>query len=201
MSILELLLMGVGLAMDAFAVSIGKGLAMKQVNKKQCFIIALYFGGFQAMMPLIGWALGSQFASKIQAVDHWIAFVLLAYIGGKMITDAIKDKREEMELCGADGEIRIREEEMDLPLNHREMVIMAIATSIDALAVGVTFSFFSVNIVEAISIIGAVTFLICIAGVFIGNLFGLKYKYRAAFAGGLILIILGCKILLTDLFF
>ena len=201
MSVLELMLMGVGLAMDAFAVSIGKGLTMRKVNKKQCLMIGLYFGVFQAMMTLIGWFLGIQFASKIQEVDHWIAFILLAYIGGKMITDAIKEKREEAEFCGESGAPIVKEEEMDMPLNHKEMFIMAIATSIDALAVGVTFSFFTVNIAEAISIIGIVTFLISMAGVFIGNVFGLKYKYRAAITGGLILILLGCKILITDLFF
>lgn len=201
MSVVELILMGVGLAMDAFAVSIGKGLAMHKVKWKQCLEIGLYFGGFQALMPFLGWSLGCQFASKIQAVDHWIAFILLGYIGGKMITEALKEQREESELICMDGEVRVPREDKDRPLDHKEMLMLSVATSIDALAAGITFSFFSVNIVEAISIIGVVTFLICIAGVFIGHMFGLKYKYRAAIAGGVILVALGCKILLTDLFF
>lgn len=185
MGVIELTLMGVGLAMDAFAVSICKGLAMKKVNKNQCFIIALFFGGFQAIMPLIGWLLGSQFADKISSIDHWIAFVLLVYIGGKMMVEAIREKDETMEV-----------EQMDPPLDIKEMFILAIATSIDALAVGITFSFLEVNIVEAISIIGIVTFIISAAGVFVGNIFGNKYKSKAEFVGGLILVLLGIKILL-----
>ena len=185
MGIIELILMGIGLAMDAFAVAICKGLAMRQVNKKQCLTIAAFFGGFQALMPFLGWLLGSQFADKISAIDHWIAFVLLAYIGGKMIAEAIKEKDEVIEI-----------EEMDAPLDLKELLVLAIATSIDALAVGITFSFLEVNIVEAVTIIGVVTFIISAAGVFVGNLFGNKYKTKAEFAGGLILVILGFKILI-----
>ena len=188
MGAFELLLMGVGLAMDAFAVSICKGLAMRKVNKKQCFIIALFFGGFQAIMPLIGWFLGSQFADKISSIDHWIAFILLAYIGGKMMVEAIREKNEPVEV-----------EEMDPALDIKELFILAIATSIDALAVGITFSFLEVNIVEAITIIGVVTFIISAAGVFVGNIFGNKYKTKAEFAGGLILVLLGIKILLDHM--
>lgn len=185
MGIIELILMGIGLAMDAFAVAICKGLAMRQVNKKQCLTIAAFFGGFQALMPFLGWLLGSRFADKISAIDHWIAFVLLAYIGGKMIAEAIKEKDEVIEI-----------EEMDAPLDLKELLVLAIATSIDALAVGITFSFLEVNIVEAVTIIGVVTFIISAAGVFVGNLFGNKYKTKAEFAGGLILVILGFKILM-----
>lgn len=185
MGVVELLLMGVGLAMDAFAVSVCKGLAMREVNKKQCFVIALFFGGFQALMPFIGWLLGSQFADKISSIDHWIAFVLLSYIGGKMIFEAVKEKENPVEI-----------EQMDPPLDIKELTILAIATSIDALAVGITFSFLNVNIAEAVTIIGVVTFIISAIGVFVGNIFGSKYKSKAEFAGGLILVLLGLKILL-----
>ena len=184
MGLVELMLMGVGLAMDAFAVSICKGLAMRKVNKKQCFVIALFFGGFQALMPF----LGSQFADKISAIDHWIAFVLLAYIGGKMMAEAIREKNEVVEI-----------DQMDPPLDIKEMFILAIATSIDALAVGITFSFLEVNIVEAITIIGLVTAVISAIGVFVGNIFGNKYKTKAELAGGLILVLLGLKILTEHL--
>lgn len=183
----ELLLMGVGLAMDAFAVSVCKGLAMRKVNKKQAVIIALFFGGFQALMPFIGWALGIQFESYITSIDHWIAFVLLGFIGGKMIVEAVKPEEDE--------EI----EQMDPPLDLKQLTILAVATSIDALAVGITFAFLDYPIVEAISIIGVVTFIICIAGVYVGNFFGSKYKNKAEFAGGLILVLLGLKILLSHL--
>ena len=174
--------------MDAFAVSICKGLAMKKVNKVQCFIIALYFGGFQALMPVLGFYLGTTFAEKLSAVDHWIAFILLAYIGGKMIADGIKEYREKTEVT-----------EMDPPLDHKELFILAIATSIDALAVGVTFSFLDVLIGLAATIIGVVTFVISAGGVYVGNIFGEKYKTKAQIAGGAILVFLGLKILITHL--
>ncbi len=188
MAIWELFLLGVGLAMDAFAVAICKGLAMKKVNKAQCFIIALYFGGFQALMPVAGFYLGTTFAEKLSAVDHWIAFILLAYIGGKMIADGIKEYREKTEVT-----------EMDPPLDHKELFILAIATSIDALAVGVTFSFLDVVIGLAAAIIGVVTFVISAGGVYVGNIFGEKYKTKAQLAGGAILVFLGLKILITHL--
>ncbi|MGN0352114.1 MAG: manganese efflux pump MntP family protein [Roseburia sp.] len=183
-----LFLMGVGLAMDAFAVSICKGLAMRKVNKKQAVIIGLFFGGFQALMPLIGWALGIQFEAYITNIDHWIAFVLLVIIGGKMIKEALTEADEDTEI-----------EQMDPPLNIKEMFILAIATSIDALAVGVTFAFLDYPIVEAITIIGATTFVISIIGVYVGNFFGNKYKSKAELAGGIILVLIGCKILLEHL--
>ena len=183
----ELLLMGIGLAMDAFAVSICKGLGMRKVNKKQAVVIGLFFGGFQALMPFIGWVLGSQFEKYITSIDHWIAFLLLGFIGGKMIVEALKPE-EDVEI-----------DQMDAPLDIKEMFILAIATSIDALAVGITFAFLDYPIVEAISIIGVVTFLISIGGVYVGNFFGNKYKNKAEFAGGLILVLLGLRILLSHL--
>lgn len=183
-----LLLMGVGLAMDAFAVSICKGLSMRKVNKKQCLVIGLFFGGFQALMPFIGWVLGSQFEQYITSIDHWIAFILLGFIGGKMVVEAIREKDEAVEVG-----------KMDPPLDLKEMFILAIATSIDALAVGITFAFLQVPIVEAISIIGITTFVISVIGVYAGNFFGNRYKKKAELAGGIILILIGLKILLEHL--
>ena len=184
---IELLLMGVGLAMDAFAVSICKGLGMKKVNKKQAVVIGVFFGGFQTLMPLIGWILGKQIERYSTSVDKWIAFILLGFIGGKMIVESLK-KEEEEEI-----------EKSDKPLDLKEMFILAIATSIDALAIGITFAFLGTPIIEAIAIIGIVTFLISIGGVYVGNFFGSKYKNKAEFAGGLILVLLGIKILLEHL--
>lgn len=184
---IEFLLIGIGLSMDAFAVSICKGLAMRKVNKKQALVIGLFFGGFQALMPFIGWALGIQFQSYITNIDHWIAFVLLVFIGGKMIVEAVKPEEEEAV------------EVMDPSLDIKEMFLLAIATSIDALAVGVTFAFLDYPIVEAISIIGVTTFVISVGGVYVGNFFGSRYKNKAELAGGLILVLLGVKILLEHL--
>ena len=172
--------------MDAFAVAICKGLAMKKVNKKQMILIALFFGGFQALMPLVGWLVGSTFAKKIAAFDHWIAFVLLALIGGNMAIEAIKEWNQEDKV-----------EIIDPPIDFKELTLLAIATSIDALACGVTFSFYeNFNIIEAISIIGVTTFVISAGGVYVGNIFGDKYKAKAQLVGGIILIFLGIKILL-----
>ncbi|MBE5920977.1 MAG: manganese efflux pump [Pseudobutyrivibrio ruminis] len=186
MSVLDIFLLGVGLSMDAFAVAICKGLAMKKVNKKQMILIALFFGGFQALMPLIGWLVGSTFAKKIAAFDHWIAFVLLALIGGNMAIDAIKEWNQEDKV-----------EIIDPPIDFKELTLLAIATSIDALACGVTFSFYeNFNIIKAISIIGVTTFVISAGGVYVGNIFGDKYKAKAQLVGGIILIFLGIKILL-----
>ncbi|SDH67876.1 Putative Mn2+ efflux pump MntP [Pseudobutyrivibrio sp. 49] len=186
MGLLDIFLIGVGLSMDAFAVAICKGLAMRKVNKKQMLIIALFFGGFQAIMPLIGYLVGNTFAKKISAYDHWIAFILLFYIGGKMIADAVKEWKEKDVV-----------EEMDPPLDYKELTLMAIATSIDALACGVTFAFEeSFNILRAISIIGFTTFVISAIGVYVGNIFGDRYKAKAQLVGGIILIFIGTKILL-----
>ena len=184
---IELFLIGVGLSMDAFAVSVCKGLGMQRVNKKQMLVIGLYFGGFQALMPLIGWALGIRFQEYITSMAHWVAFVLLIIIGGKMIVEAIRDK-DEVEIG-----------EKDLPLNHKELLLLAVATSIDALAVGITFAFLGTPIIEAISIIGCATLGLSMLGVVIGNFFGTLYKKKAEIAGGVILILIGLKILLEGL--
>lgn len=184
---IELFLIGVGLSMDAFAVSVCKGLAMEKINKKQAVVIGLYFGGFQALMPLLGWLLGVRFQKYIVSIDHWVAFALLAFIGGKMILEAVRD-REDQEIG-----------QKDLPLNHREMLIMAVATSIDALAVGITFAFLDVPIAEAVTVIGCTTFVLSIAGVVVGNFFGTRYKKKAEISGGVILILIGLKILMEHL--
>ena len=191
MGLLELALIGVGLSMDAFAVSICKGLSMRKVDKKYMLVLAAFFGGFQALMPTLGWLLGSQFQSYITAIDHWIAFILLALIGGKMILDVIKEKGENEEVC-PDDSVRI-----DL----REFFLLAVATSIDALAVGITFAFLQVKLASSVTIIGCITFCFTIAGVLIGNVFGTKFKDKATILGGIILIGIGVKILLEHLGF
>ena len=185
---IELFLLGIGLAMDAFAVSVCKGLGMRRLNKKQTLISGLYFGGFQALMPLIGWLLGSQFQKYITSIDHWIAFILLGFIGGKMMIEAIREWNEEETV-----------DVIDAPLDHKNMLVLAVATSIDALAVGITFAFLDTPIIEAITIIGITTMIISIIGVVVGNFFGSRYKSKAEFIGGLILVLLGLKILLEHL--
>ena len=188
MGIIDFLLLGVGLAMDAFAVSICKGLGMSKVNKKHLLIIALFFGGFQALMPLLGYLLGSTFAVYVTRYAHWIAFALLLAIGVKMIIDAIRERDDDLS-----GEI-------DKPLDYKELLLLAIATSIDAFAIGVTFAFYeNVNIWLAITIIGVVTAIIAGVGVVIGNVFGSRYKFPATVVGGVILMLLGIKILLEGL--
>lgn len=189
MGLTELLLLAVGLSMDAFAVSICKGLKMRKINYKHACIIGLFFGGFQALMPLIGWALGRQFSSYIESVDHWIAFGLLLFIGGKMAIEAIKEKDEE------DGGNSDDLQKLDI----KELFILAIATSIDALAVGITFAFLNVSILPAISIIGVTTFLFSVVGVAIGNKFGAKYKSKAELVGGIVLMLIGTKILMEGI--
>ena len=185
--VIELLLIGVGLSMDAFAVAVCKGLAMRKVNKKQAVVIGLFFGGFQALMPFIGWALGTQFESYITRIDHWIAFILLALIGGKMVVEGYRLEEDETV------------KELDPPLDMKEMFLLAIATSIDALAVGITFAFLNYPIVECIAIIGLTTFVLSIVGVVVGNMFGSRYQKKAEIAGGMILILIGLKILLEHL--
>lgn len=184
MGFVELFLIGVGLSMDAFAVSICKGLNMKKINYKHALIIGGFFGGFQALMPLLGWALGSQFEQYIESVDHWIAFILLAFIGGKMVYESIKG--------GDDDEESSHQDKLDI----KELFMLAVATSIDALAVGVTFAFLEVSILPSITLIGITTFVISVGGVVIGNRFGSKYKNKAEIAGGMILILIGLKILI-----
>lgn len=188
MGIIEFFLTGVGLSMDAFAVAICKGLGMRKINYKQMLLIALFFGGFQALMPLLGWLLGRQFEQYITSVDHWIAFALLVLIGANMLREARKE-----------DDTADTEAVYDAPLPLGQLLLMAIATSIDALAVGISFAFLGVNIWLAIAVIGTTTFLISAAGVFIGNRFGNRYEKRATIAGGIILILLGVKILLEHL--
>ena len=184
MSITELFILAVGLSMDAFAVSICKGLSMPKMNWRHASVIGLYFGGFQAGMPLLGYFLGIGFQERIQAIDHWIAFVLLGIIGFNMI----KESREDDE-----------EESVDASIAFKVMLVLAVATSIDALAVGVTFAFLNVDIIPAITFIGVTTFLFSVVGVKIGNVFGTRYKSKAEFTGGLILVLMGVKILLEHL--
>lgn len=184
---IQTLLIGVGLSMDAFAVSVCKGLGMSSLNKKQMLVIASYFGGFQALMPFLGWMAGAKFSTYVSQYAHWIAFVLLAIIGVKMVKEALS---EDVNCCEGD--------EKDKKLSHKELFLLAVATSIDALAVGISFAFLGVPIVESVVIIGITTFILSIAGVVLGNLFGAKYKNKAEFAGGLILIVIGVKIVLEQ---
>lgn len=185
MTLLEIFLIGIGLSMDAFAVAICKGLAMPdKVDRKGALLIALYFGVFQAVMPALGWLLGSQFARYVTQMAPWIAFVLLAWIGGSMIRESLsKEEKEEAEM-GA--------------VSHKELLVLAVATSIDALAVGVTFSMLelAVSIGAAVALIGCTTFVISLGGVYVGNVFGARYKGKTEFVGGAILILIGVKILL-----
>ncbi|HIV53283.1 MAG TPA: manganese efflux pump MntP family protein [Candidatus Mediterraneibacter norwichensis] len=183
MGLLELFILAVGLSMDAFAVSVCKGLAMPKITVKKAAVVGIWFGGFQALMPALGYLLGSQFKESITAIDHWIAFILLGIIGGNMIREA----------CS--GECENENDSLDV----KTMFLLAVATSIDALAVGITFAFLKVNIAAAVSFIGVTTFVISAAGVKIGNIFGTKYKSKAELAGGIILILLGLKILLEHL--
>lgn len=186
MGILALFLTGVGLSMDAFAAAICQGLRMPRLNWWNAFVIALFFGGFQALMPALGWLLGSQFAAGIRNVDHWVAFVLLGVIGINMIREALGG--EEEEAGAAQG-----------ALNLRQLLVLAVATSIDALAVGVTFAFLEVHILPAVTLIGCTTFCLSLLGVWVGNYFGARYKRRAELSGGLILLFLGIHILLEHL--
>mgnify|MGYP000684926144 FL=1 len=180
----ELVVLAVGLSMDAFAVSICKGLALQRVSWKECCIAGAWFGGFQALMPLLGYLLGTQFEQFVTSVDHWIAFVLLGIIGGNMIREALSKD----------------EDKLDGSLAFKTMLLLAIATSIDALAVGITFALLpDVNVPLAVCLIGITTFVCSAAGLKVGNLFGLKYKAKAELAGGIILILIGLKILLEHL--
>ncbi len=190
MGIGELLLLALGVSMDAFAVSICKGLCMKKATLKASCTCGIWFGGFQAVMPLIGFLLGSLFAEAIQSVDHWVAFGLLAVIGINMLKEAF-EKEEEGEACSVDGNV---------DLSARTMFVMAVATSIDALAVGISLAMAgNVNIIAAVSLIGLFTFGMSAAGVQIGNIFGSRFEKKAQVAGGAILILLGAKILLEHL--
>lgn len=182
MGILELFILAVGLSMDAFAVSVCKGLSLGKISWKHMALAGIWFGGFQALMPLIGYFGGRYFTDMITGYSHWIAFILLLIIGGSMIREAF-------------GE----EEAVDCSMTARSMFVLAVATSIDALAVGVTFAFLNVSIVPAVSFIGVVTFICSAIGIKIGSIFGVKYKSKAELAGGIILILIGVKILLEGL--
>ena len=173
---MELVLIGVGLSMDAFAVALCKGLSMRRINYAHAAVIALFFGVFQAVMPLIGWVLGTQFARYITSVDHWIAFALLGYIGGKMIWDAFHEAPES-ETCASESTLNLR----------------------DALAVGITFAFLKVSIVPAVLIIGSITFVLSFVGVAAGNRFGTRFQKKAEIAGGTVLVLIGLKILLEHI--
>ncbi len=185
MSYLELFVIAVGLSMDAIAVTICKGLSVRRLKPRHNLICGLYFGGFQALMPVIGWLLGRQFESLIKSIDHWIAFALLVLIGANMIREAVKNE----------------EENLNDSFSPKTMLPLAVATSIDALAVGVTFAFLDVSIVPAVSMIGATTFILSAVGVKIGNVFGAKYKSKAELVGGIVLVAMGVKILIEHLFF
>lgn len=181
MNIFELFILAIGLSMDAFAVSVCKGLSLGRINAKHMCIAGAWFGGFQALMPLVGYFGGRFFADKITRYSHWVAFVLLVFIGAGMI----KESKEE--------------EHINADMDIKSMFILAVATSIDALAVGVTFAFLKVEIVSAVSFIGVITFVCSAAGVKTGSLFGMKYKSKAELCGGIILILIGTKILLEGL--
>ena len=188
MGLFELFILAIGLSMDAFAVSICKGLSIQKTTAKNCALAGIWFGGFQALMPTIGYFLGRNFTKYIISVDHWIAFILLGIIGFNMVREAT-NKEEPCTECG------------NASMDVREMFVLAVATSIDALAVGITIAFLDVNIVYAASFIGIVTFICSAAGIKIGNIFGAIYKKKAEFAGGFILICIGLKILMEHLGF
>ena len=177
----ELFILAVGLSMDAFAVSVCKGLSLRKIKAKHMCLAGIWFGGFQALMPLVGYFLGSFFADVITKYSHWIAFALLAFLGAKMIKESFES------------------EELDDNMGWKTMLVLAVATSIDASAVGVTFAFLDVNILFAVIVIGVTTFAFSAAGVKIGSVFGEKYKSKAEIAGGIILILIGLKILLDGL--
>lgn len=192
MGFVELFLIAVGLSMDAFAVAVCKGLAMRRVDWRAAVVLALLFGGFQALMPLIGWAVGSQLMWLIEPFDHWVAFALLAFIGGKMLLEAIRG--------GDSGDgVAEAEEAADSAINLPEYLMLAVATSIDALAVGVSFAALEVSIAPSVACIGVTTFVLSLLGVVVGNQFGSRYERAAGIAGGTVLIAIGVKILLEGL--
>ena len=189
MGIAELLLTAVGLSMDAFAVAVCRGLGMRRLNLRTAVVLALFFGVFQALMPLVGWALGSQFMWLIGPVDHWVAFALLAFIGGKMLWEALHEDGEQ-DGCGCEDTSRV-----DL----REFLVLAVATSIDALAAGISFAALAVDIAPAVTLIGVVTFGLSLVGVAVGHFFGARWERPASATGGVVLVLLGAKILLEHL--
>ena len=186
MTFFDIILLAIGVSMDAFAVSIAKGLATRRLRPKHYLSVALWFGGFQALMPLVGYFVGSHFASIVECCDHWIAFALLAVIGGKMLYDTIFGGEEE-ESTGADFRFKI-------------MFVLAVATSIDALAIGVSLAFLQADIWSAVAFIGVTTALFSAFGLQLGNLFGYRYKRAAELIGGIVLILIGAKILVEHIF-
>lgn len=199
----DLVLIALGLSMDAFAISICLGLSLPKASLKKSVIAGLYFGIFQAAMPLIGFALATKFANKIEAFDHWIAFILLAFIGGRMIVGSLRektcrDRKCPPEIC-KDRECPKLLPEADVSLRPSKMLPLALATSIDAMAVGVSFAFLNTHIIPTVSIIGAITFLLSMLGVKLGRAFGTKLKSKAEVSGGIILVLMGIKILLEHL--
>lgn len=205
MSLIELLILAVGLSMDAFAVAICTGLTMRKATIRKAMLVGLYFGIFQAVMPLIGYFIATWFADKIIAYDHWVAFGLLAFLGGRMILGSFSQEGCHDRECPT-GTCKDRDcpggkrpDNSEASLRPAEMLPLAIATSIDALAVGVSFAFLHVNILQAVSFIGVATFAISMVGVRIGNIFGTRFKSKAELAGGIILVVIGLKILLEHL--
>jgi putative Mn2+ efflux pump MntP len=186
MTLLELFFIAVGLSMDALAVSMCKGLEMKKLDFQRVMLIALAFGFFQSLMPLIGWLIGVQFAKLIQAYDHWVAFILLAAIGSKMLYEAFQQQHDDA--CPLDDRLDVK-----------ELLILSVATSIDALVVGITFAFLEVNIAHSVGFIGVITFIICFVGVYLGHRFGSMFNEKAEIFGGVVLIGIGLKILLEHL--
>ena len=184
MNTLDLIVLAIGLAMDAFSVSICKGLSLPHSNRAYPWVIALFFGTFQAIMPLIGFFLGKQFEQYIQAFDHWVAFVLLVFLGAKMLYECFRHSKEELAPSA---------------INYKELFLLAIATSIDALAVGITFAFLKTDVAIAVLSIGIITFVLCLIGVWIGKKFGSRWQKPAEILGGIILILIGCKILFNHL--
>lgn len=182
MGLIELFVLAVGLSMDAFAVAVCKGLSLGKISKKHMLLTGVWFGGFQGLMPLLGYLFGNLFAESITQYDHWIAFILLLFIGGKMVKDSFSP-----------------EECLDCSMSCKSMFLLAVATSIDALAVGVTFAFLQVSILPAVSFIGVITFLCSAIGIKVGSIFGQKYKSKAEFFGGIVLILMGSKILLEGI--
>lgn len=182
MGLWELFVIAVGLSMDAFAVAVCKGLSLQKIKIKYAVVAGVYFGGFQAIMPLIGYFLGSYFKNAIESVDHWVVFVLLALIGANMIKEAFG-----------------KEEKLNASFSVKTMLPLAVATSVDALAVGIGFAILEVNIFAAVSFIGVITFALSAVGIYVGNIFGMKYKSKAEFVGGIVLIGMGLKILLEHL--
>ncbi|MDR1099689.1 MAG: manganese efflux pump MntP family protein [Treponema sp.] len=186
MGFFEIVLIAIGLSMDAFAVSITLGLSVTKPTAKELIIPGIYFGAFQALMPAIGYFAGTYFAYKIQNADHWIAFALLGFIGGKMLTESFSKEKD-------------KEKPAEYTFRFTKMLVLAIATSIDALAVGITFAFFDVHIFKAVLITGIITLFISVCGVKIGNIFGARFKSKAEFIGGLVLILIGIKILIEHI--